>query len=145
VVVQRDLEEVGIWPEIWLWHFVNSGSYLKPHAPYVLTEEEKKMKLKTPTNYVGTLHSRVQKDGKLRALKSHHYHILMLPLCLRNLMCEEVKMSLISLSQVFKIICSKAIDLKTMPMLRFKWFLLLKIQLYSKKPGFGRENQLSSW
>jgi hypothetical protein len=48
------------------------------------------------------------------------------------MMHEEVKMSLISLSWVFKIICSKAIDLKTMPMLRFKWFLLLKIQLYSK-------------
>jgi len=77
VVVQRDLEEVGIWPEIWLWHLVNSGSYLKPHAPYVLTEEEKKMKLKTPTNYVGALRSRVQKDGKLRGLKSHDYHILM--------------------------------------------------------------------
>jgi hypothetical protein len=27
----------------------------------------------------------------------------------------------------------------------FKWFLLLKIQLNSKKPGFGKKNQLRTW
>ncbi len=26
-----------------------------------------------------------------------------------------------------------------------KWFLLLKIQINSKKPGFGRKNQLRTW
>ncbi len=26
-----------------------------------------------------------------------------------------------------------------------KWFLLLKIQIKSKKPGFGRKNQLEKW
>jgi hypothetical protein len=27
----------------------------------------------------------------------------------------------------------------------FKWFLLLKIQINSKKPGFERKNQLRTW
>ncbi len=27
----------------------------------------------------------------------------------------------------------------------FKWFFLLKIQINSKKPGFGRKNQLRMW
>ncbi len=27
----------------------------------------------------------------------------------------------------------------------FKWFLPLKIQINSKKPGFGRKNQLRTW
>jgi hypothetical protein len=27
----------------------------------------------------------------------------------------------------------------------FKWFLSLKIQIKSKKPGFGRKNQLRMW
>jgi hypothetical protein len=27
----------------------------------------------------------------------------------------------------------------------FKWFLLLKIQINSKKPGFGRKSQLRTW
>jgi hypothetical protein len=29
--------------------------------------------------------------------------------------------------------------------LNFKWFLLLKFQINSKKPGFGRKNQLRMW
>jgi hypothetical protein len=27
----------------------------------------------------------------------------------------------------------------------FKWYLLMKIQINSKKPGFGRKNQLRTW
>jgi len=27
----------------------------------------------------------------------------------------------------------------------FMWFLLLKIQINSKKPGFGRKNQSTTW
>jgi len=57
--------------------------------------------LKTPTNYARALHNRVQKDGKLRGLKSYDYHIMMqqvLLLCIRTLMKEKVQMPLISLS-----------------------------------------------
>ncbi len=60
-----------------------NGSYIKPKAPYVMTSEEKDVslhvikKLKTPTNYVATVKSKVQKDGNLTGLKSHDYHILM--------------------------------------------------------------------
>jgi len=50
---------------------------------YIMTKAEKKTflhminKLKTPTNYVGSLKTKVQKEGKLLGLKSHDYHILM--------------------------------------------------------------------
>jgi hypothetical protein len=30
-------------------------------------------------------------------------------------------------------------------LLILKWFLLLKIQINSKKPGFGPKNQLRTW
>jgi hypothetical protein len=75
-----------------------NGSYIKPFAPYVMIEIEKKVfiqiisTLKTPTNYARNLKHRVQKDGKLKGFKAHDYHILMqqvLPLCLRNLMQDE--------------------------------------------------------
>jgi hypothetical protein len=52
-----------------------NGSYMKPKASYVMTNEKNNVflqaikKLKTPTNYASTLRSKVQKDGKLRGLK----------------------------------------------------------------------------
>jgi len=80
-------------------------------------------KLKTPSCYDVTLQSRVPKDGKLKGLKSHDYHIFMqqvLPLCLHNLMQEVTRMSFIRLSQVFNKLCLKVIDPSTMPVLRAK-------------------------
>jgi hypothetical protein len=82
VVIKRDMEEVGIRPKLWVQQMAN-GSYMKPKAPYVMTNEKKDVflqaikKLKTLTNYASTLRSKVQKDGKLKGLKSHDYHILM--------------------------------------------------------------------
>ncbi len=37
------------------------------------------------------------------------------------------------------------IRFKTWEILILKWFLLLKIQINSKKPGFGRKSQLRMW
>lgn len=102
-------EEVGIRPKLWVQQMAN-GSYMKPKAPYVMINEEKDVflqvikKLKILTNYVSILKSRVQKDGKLKRLKSHDYHILMqkvIPLCLQKVLEEEVRMALINLSRVF--------------------------------------------
>lgn len=82
VAIWRDMEKVGIWPQIWLQQVAN-GSYMKPIAPYVLTYEEKKTflhiikQLKIPTHYTFALRKKVAKDGKLKGLKSHDYHILM--------------------------------------------------------------------
>ncbi len=78
---------------------------------------------KTPSSYVTTLQSRVQKDGKLRGLKSHDYHILMqhvLPLCLHNLMQEKTRMFLIRPNRVSNKLCLKVINPSTMQVLRVK-------------------------
>ncbi len=82
MAIQRDMEEVGIRPKLWVQQMAN-GSYMKPKAPYVMANEEKDVflqaikKLKTSTNYASTLRTKVQKDGNLRGFKSHDYHILM--------------------------------------------------------------------
>jgi hypothetical protein len=90
MAIKNNMEEVGIRPQLWLWQLAN-GLYMKLNAPYVLLDEEKKVflqiikNLKTPSNYVSTLRKKVAREGKLRGLKSHDYHIIIqqvLPLCL---------------------------------------------------------------
>jgi hypothetical protein len=78
--VRRDMEDLGICHHLWLQQ-IGNGFYMKSSAPYALMDKGKKnflqtiKKLKTPTNYVRVLRCKVQKDGKLRGLKSHDYHI----------------------------------------------------------------------
>ncbi len=80
--VQKYMQEVNIRPQLWLQQ-VADGLYIKPTAPYDMTKALKMTflhmikKLKTPINYVGSLRTKVQKEGKLWGLKSHEYHILM--------------------------------------------------------------------
>jgi hypothetical protein len=64
------MDEIGIWPHLWLQQ-VGSGSFIKPTTPYVMYDDKKNVflqiikKLRTPTNYVATLQSRIHKYGKL--------------------------------------------------------------------------------
>lgn len=96
---------------------------------YIMTKVEKKTylhvikKLKTPTNYVESLKTKVQKEAKLWGLKSHDCHILIqqiFPLCICTLMEEEVQMSLISLSQMFNQLYIKVIDPNNIDVLKVK-------------------------
>jgi hypothetical protein len=45
----------------------------------------------------------------------------------------------------FKGIYFVRIGFRMWEILIFKWFLSLKIQINSKKPGFGSKNQLTTW
>jgi hypothetical protein len=45
----------------------------------------------------------------------------------------------------FNGICLVRFGFKMWEILTFKWFLSLKIQINSQKPGFGRKNQLGTW
>jgi hypothetical protein len=40
--IKKDMEEMGIRPQLWLRQLTN-GSYMKPNAPYVMSDEEKKV------------------------------------------------------------------------------------------------------
>jgi hypothetical protein len=68
------------------------------------------LNLKTLTHYVFSLRKRVQKDGDLRGMKSHDFHVMMqhiLPLCTCHLMAKGCRMTIIRLSCVFKRLCAK--------------------------------------
>jgi hypothetical protein len=115
----EDLKEANIRAELHPVDVVRTGAVLLPRAPYVLMKAEKQMfvkivqNLKTPTNYVGQLAKKVTADGELRGLKSHNYHVLMqqiLPLCIRTLLNEEVRTSIIRVCRVFARLCVKSVD-----------------------------------
>lgn len=125
---EKNMQEVNIWSKLWLQQIPN-GNYIKVVAPYVMTKQEKKAFLhiiknfKTPSSYATTLQSRMQKDGKLKGLKSHDYHMFMqhvLPLCLHNLMQEKTRMFLIRPNRLLNKLCWKVIDPNTMQVLRVK-------------------------
>ncbi len=73
------------------------------------------LNLKTPTRYVFSLKKRIHKDGDLRGMKSHDFHVMMqdiLPLCMKHLMAKGCRMVIISFSHMFKKLCAKIVDPK---------------------------------
>jgi hypothetical protein len=92
LVVREDLKECGIQPHLWLQEVV--GSMIKPIGSFVLVEKEDMFiqivgNLKTLFHYVSSLRKKINKDGEMKGMKSHDYHVMMqkiLPLCMRNFM-----------------------------------------------------------
>ena len=96
----------------------NRDRFYMPDAPYVLsaTDQARVLRvlknLRTPTNYVAALHTKISK-GKLSGLKSHDYHILMqqvLPLCFWRVANKALAGAVIRLSRVFRKLCTKIIN-----------------------------------
>jgi hypothetical protein len=78
-IVQKDLKDCGMWPHLWLQEV--ASWFIKPTATHVLTYEEKErfvciVRIKTPAKYVSSLKKRIR-DGDLKGMKSHDYHIMM--------------------------------------------------------------------
>ncbi len=60
---------------------------------------------------------RIIKDGEMRGMKSHDYHVMMqeiLPLCMQHLTTKGCNMAIIRLFCVFKKLCAKIVDPTTM-------------------------------
>ena len=117
--VRADMEARGIRPQLHLQPCgPNRDRFYMPDAPYVLSPTDKAKvllilkQLRTSTNYVATLHTKISK-GKLSALKSHDYHVLMqqiLPLCFRKISNKALAGAVIRLSRIFRKICAKTIN-----------------------------------
>ena len=121
---RRDLEVLGQRHELWLRPRANK--YHKPHAPYVLTDAEKKMfisevsAIRTPTGYWSALGKHFQKD-KFIGLKSHDYHCLLqqlIPVVVRKLMQPLERTALIRLGKSFQRICARVVDKAELDALR---------------------------
>ena len=70
--------------------------------------------LKTPQGYSSNIKSLVYvNDLKLFGLKSHDYHVLMqqlLPVSIRGILTDKVRVTITRLCHIFNAICSKVID-----------------------------------
>ncbi len=127
--VYEDLKECGIQSHLWLQHVV--GKIIKHLASYVMSNEEKNRFLlgnfKTTSNYVSSLKKRIHKDGDMKGMKWHDYHVMMQaisPLCMRHLMAKGYRMAIIQMSHVFKQLCAKIVDLVVMgvEMWQLHWY-----------------------
>ncbi|KAJ0546909.1 hypothetical protein HanIR_Chr08g0366171 [Helianthus annuus] len=94
-------------------HLVRKNDHwVKPHALYVLTRDERKQfcnllsSVRFPDGYAGHLAKNViVEQGKAHGLKSHDCHVLiqrLIPIAIRPFMTKEIRDALVELSQFFK-------------------------------------------
>jgi hypothetical protein len=123
---RRDMEALGIRRELWLRPRANRQSFVKPHAPYVFTDAEKKLFIEevsaicTPTGYGSALGTHMKKQ-KFQGLKSHDYHCLIqqiIPVVSRTLLQPLQRSALIRLGKSFTRICAKVVDKNSLADLR---------------------------
>ena len=115
---RRDLEQMGMHRELWLRPRPNGQTVFKPKAPYVFSDDEKKIFLdqvsaiRTPTGYGSALGKHLRKS-KFQGLKSHDYHCLIqqiLPVAIRNLLQPIQRATLIRLGKSLNRICARVVD-----------------------------------
>ena len=123
---RRDLEEMGQRRELWLRPRANMQRFLKPHAPYVLTDMERRefveqvSAIRTPTGYGSSLGKHLKK-ARFCGLKSHDYHCLLqqiIHVAIRNLLQPLQRTTLIRLGKSFSRICTRVVDRAELEALR---------------------------
>ena len=123
---RRDMEELGIRRELWLRPRANRQTFVKPHAPYVFSEAEKKIFVEevsaicTPTGYGSALGKHLKKS-KFQGLKSHDYHCLIqqiIPVVSRTLLQPLQRTALIRLGNSLNRICARVVEKAALAALR---------------------------
>ena len=113
---RRDMEQADRMHNLHL-QIGRNGNYIKPKAPYVFSESEKKTFLKTvsstrvPSGYSSTLIKHVG-ERRLNGLKSHDHHVLLqqlLPAAIRHSLSTAVRETIIRLGNLFHRICAKVV------------------------------------
>ena len=123
---RRDMEAMGVRPELWLRPRLDGQPFFKPPTPYVLTEAERKMfiaecaAIRTPSGYGGALGKHLNKS-RFVGLKSHDYHCLVqqiIPVVSRRLLHPFQRTTLIRLGKCLSRICAKVVVRSELPALR---------------------------
>ncbi|KAL6506180.1 hypothetical protein OROGR_024361 [Orobanche gracilis] len=116
---RMDMKEVGIRDELIPVEKPGKKQYLPP-AAHTLSKDEKRVLLQTlhsvkvPEGYSSNIKSLVSvSDMKLKGLKSHDCHVIMenlLPIAIRSIFPEKVRVTITKLCWFFKSMSSKVID-----------------------------------
>jgi hypothetical protein len=123
---RRDMEQVGIRRDLWLRPRANRQTFVKPQAPYVFTEAEKKLFIEevsgicTPTGYGSALGKHLAKS-KFQGLKSHDYHCLIqqiIPVVSRTLLQPLQRTALMRLGKSLSRICARVVEKSEIAALR---------------------------
>ena len=128
-----DLADMKIRKEL---HLQEQGNrWLKPHASYTLTPEERKdfcaflNSVKFPDGYAANISRNVSiKDGKISGLKSHDCHVILqrlIPVGIRRYLPKDVNTALIELSNFFQQLCAKTLNVKDLEKLEEAIVLIL--------------------
>ena len=140
---RRDMEQAGVMSDLHMERSHN-GNYVKPKAPYVLTESEKSAFLslvsstKVPSGYSSTLTIHIG-EKRLQGLKSHDHHVLLqqiLPASIRHNLSRGVRETIIRLGNLFQRICSKVIRNSEIQSLRTSAVEVLFLLEIHFPPGF---------
>jgi hypothetical protein len=116
---RKDMEAAFKFPHLHLQARPGSSDFIKPHAPYVFTEEERNVFLalisstRVPSGYSSTLIKHAG-ENRLGGLKSHDHHCLIqqvLPAAVRHLLDSGVRETVIRLGHLFQRLCARVIDL----------------------------------
>ncbi len=132
--VWHDLQACDIRPTVWLQpHPTRIGETTMPIAPWVMPKEEHLFfldtlaKLNVPIGYTPRFKKHVK--GKLKAMKSHDYHILcqkILPICMRHMMMWEPTVAILWICKIFQLICTKVYDPSTYHVLKVRTITTLR-------------------
>ena len=124
---RRDLKEMKQREDLRPEKREKGQHYLRP-ASYTLSKEEKESlfgclnNIKVPSGYSSNMQRRINmKEKKFTNLKSHDCHVLMtqlLPVALRGILLENVRLAIVKLCAFLNEILQKAIDPNKLTKLR---------------------------
>ncbi|XP_039134931.1 uncharacterized protein LOC120272231 [Dioscorea cayenensis subsp. rotundata] len=108
--------------------YLSNGNTRLPPASFSMSNAEKDLfchvlrNIKVPNAYSSNISKAVnEKERKLQGLKSHDYHILLhdlLPIALRSSMSKQVTLAISELSNIFKILCGKVLNVEAIDKLQ---------------------------
>ena len=123
--MRRDMEQSGTMHALHLLQ-TRSGNKVKPKAPYVFSEREKREFLvlvsstKVPSGFSSTLTKHIG-ERRLNGLKSHDHQVLLqqiLPAAIWNSPNRSVRETIIRLGNLVQRICAKVIRISEISALR---------------------------
>ena len=131
---RHDLKNLGIREALWIYED-RGGRLMKPHAPYVLTSDQRMYFLKFirdvkfPDGFCSNLKKKVNTDlSTISGLKSHDSHVIMqrlLSIGVRRFLPKNISTTIGELCNFFRQICARTLKVSDMEEAQKELILIL--------------------